>query len=283
MPKVFDIFPFFDELDVLEVRLNELDSVVDTFVICESGETYGGEKKPYYLQENFSRFAAFRHKIVHIKLPTLEPACADRVTGRLREAFQRNAIWSPFVSACQPAWSDYLIFSDCDEIPSAESVKRYLMANDNVKFSPQPARFKQTSFYYNVNTVVDYGHDFASRSRIGWLSHVPKQKLYDFRMLGNKDPEFQVVENGGWHFGYFGSIDKIKRKVAALSPFLNEYKLFGDVTLIKDIREGRDLHHRRCELPERFTFRLSDDPTLPAFLRNNLGKFRHFTREGQVG
>jgi beta-1,4-mannosyl-glycoprotein beta-1,4-N-acetylglucosaminyltransferase len=39
---VFDCFPFFNELDVLEIRLNEMNSVADYFVILESRETYGG-------------------------------------------------------------------------------------------------------------------------------------------------------------------------------------------------------------------------------------------------
>jgi len=30
--KVFDVFPFFNELDILEIRLNVLDPYVDVFV-----------------------------------------------------------------------------------------------------------------------------------------------------------------------------------------------------------------------------------------------------------
>jgi hypothetical protein len=290
--RLFDLFPFFDELDVLEIRLNELAHMVDKFFICEAGETYGGTRREFVFEaaRKQERFAKFDAQIEYLKLPSLRPGLqgvpsADiRAAGRLREAFQRNEMWAPFVRACNPGWDDIVSFGDCDEIPSADAILRYLKANDNVRFSPKPARFKQKSFYYNVNRMVDYGHEFASRARIGRVLDVHKAgSLYQFRMLGNKDESFQAIENGGWHFGYFGSLEKIKTKVAALSPFLNEYKLFSDATLREDIRAGRDLHHRRCELPEQFTVTPSDDSTLPAYFLANRERFKHFTAEGQLG
>ncbi|MBO9668238.1 MAG: N-acetylglucosaminyltransferase, partial [Bdellovibrio sp.] len=39
MAKVYDCFSFFNELDLLEIRLNELDSVVDHFVLMEATKT----------------------------------------------------------------------------------------------------------------------------------------------------------------------------------------------------------------------------------------------------
>jgi len=45
MPKVYDCFTFFNELDLLEIRLNILDPYVDYFVIHESTETFSGKSK----------------------------------------------------------------------------------------------------------------------------------------------------------------------------------------------------------------------------------------------
>ena len=36
---IYDIFPFFNELDLLEIRLNILDKHVDYFVIGECNKT----------------------------------------------------------------------------------------------------------------------------------------------------------------------------------------------------------------------------------------------------
>lgn len=266
---VFDCFPFFNELDVLEIRLNELSGVVDKFIILEAGETYGGQRKRFNLFEHWGRFREFHSKIHYIKLPALHPICEDRRTGRRREAFQRDAIWIPLMMR-GVHMDDIVLFSDCDEIPSREAVQYYL---DTDRTGIR--RFKQHSFYYNVQTLVDYGHDFASRARIGRVRDLKEcGSMYEFRMF-QKDT-CPSIENGGWHFSYFGGPEKIKTKVAALSPFLSEYKLFGDEQLESDIRNRRDLHHRRCEMPEVFA---DVSMQLPAYLECNREKFSHFFKK----
>ena len=56
---IYDCFTFFNELDLLEIRLNVLRDVVDRFVLVEAGETHTGKRKPLYFRENAARFAAF--------------------------------------------------------------------------------------------------------------------------------------------------------------------------------------------------------------------------------
>lgn len=267
---VFDCIPFFNELDILEVRLNELAGVVDQFIILEAGETYGGTKKPYNLIRNWERFSAFHNQMTLICVPHLYPDCTNRVTGRMREANQRNAMMTALEPGARA--DDIIMLSDCDEIPSEEAVFRGI---DMVR-RYGIHRFKQHSYYYNVQTRVDYGHDFASRARIGTFAQVMEcGSLYDFRM--HQKGTCPGIENGGWHFSYFGGPAKIKDKVSALSPFLSEYKLFGDAQLEQDIRDRRDLHHRRCEMPE--VFEDVSEPVLPAYLSTYRSKFPHFFRK----
>lgn len=292
MPKVFDVFPFFNELDVLEIRLNELAPVVDKFLIVECRETFGGDKKPLYFADNRSRFQAFADKIEHRIIDSVEPrytrgtlkmnvpgvkAQDIRNIGRAREASQRNMI-APMLASLNPDRLDAIIFSDCDEIPSASGVRFYLsQLEDGI------ARFKQHTFYYNVNCLIDYGRDICSRARIGRYENLLNldSDLYKFRMAGNKVANFPAIENGGWHFSYFGGdIAKLHEKVNALNPFLTEYKLFGDHRLVQDILNRKDLHHRPVgfsELPE--TFSDGREVVLPAYYLANQEKFKHFTAE----
>ena len=46
---IIDTFMFYNELDMLEFRLKELNSVVDKFVIVEATQTFVGNKKKLYL------------------------------------------------------------------------------------------------------------------------------------------------------------------------------------------------------------------------------------------
>ena len=63
--KVFDSIIFFNELDLLEMRLNILNDVVDYFVVTESPFTVSGNEKPLYYAENKDRFGKFNDKIIH--------------------------------------------------------------------------------------------------------------------------------------------------------------------------------------------------------------------------
>ena len=45
---IFDTFTFYNELDLLELRLNILGDVVDYFVINEATITFTGKTKPLY-------------------------------------------------------------------------------------------------------------------------------------------------------------------------------------------------------------------------------------------
>lgn len=287
---IIDAFPFFNELDVLEIRLAELYPVVDHFVLVECRETYGGKSKPLYFDENRARFAPWADKIVHGVLDKLEPhlRCTlhdnvpgvtindIRTQGRLREANARNAML-PILLSLNPGPEDYLSFGDCDEIPRASALQAALPAITRHGIH----RLKQRTYYYNINTQIDYGRDVCSRARVGRFKDVTAT-LYDFRMAGNKQPNFPAIEEGGWHFSYFGGdLTKLHEKVDALNPFLQEYKLFGDRDLVQDILTRRDLHRRPTgfsELPEVFERRPTDDPLLPAHFLTHLDRFAHFTQ-----
>ena len=64
----YDLFYIFDELDLMEIRMEILDKYVDYFVIVEATITFMGESKPLYFQENESRFSKWKQSeknIVH--------------------------------------------------------------------------------------------------------------------------------------------------------------------------------------------------------------------------
>ena len=63
---IFDCFSFFNELDILEIRLNVLAPVVDKFVLVEAVRRHSGEPKELYFEKNKQRFAPFLDKIIHV-------------------------------------------------------------------------------------------------------------------------------------------------------------------------------------------------------------------------
>ena len=62
--KVIDCFTFYNELELLNLRLHELWDDVDYFVISESNHTHRGKKKKLYYLENQDKFIKFSEKII---------------------------------------------------------------------------------------------------------------------------------------------------------------------------------------------------------------------------
>ena len=64
-PKLFDVFLFLNELDLLDLRLKTLYSIVDYFIITEINETFSGKPKSLIFEKN--------RKNVFLGNPKLEP------------------------------------------------------------------------------------------------------------------------------------------------------------------------------------------------------------------
>ena len=61
--KIYDIFTYNGEVDILEIHLNILKDVVDQFIIVEAPTTFSGLNKPLYFQIQKECFAPFLNKI----------------------------------------------------------------------------------------------------------------------------------------------------------------------------------------------------------------------------
>ncbi|MDT8871702.1 hypothetical protein RAA17_12885 [Komagataeibacter rhaeticus] len=63
----------FDELDILDIRLRELNDIVDYFVICESSLTFNGDPKPKLFLENAGRYKRYQDRIIHFSVDFFPP------------------------------------------------------------------------------------------------------------------------------------------------------------------------------------------------------------------
>ena len=129
---VIDIVPFGLELDTLELRLVELDAVVDRFVVVECERSFGGIRKPLYLKRNWDRFARFHQKIEHV---ILDPSIVDRVYPEQRrqssdwkgELAVRSAMWDRVRRLSFPE-DPVLVSADADEIDLRPLIDRIVGA-----------------------------------------------------------------------------------------------------------------------------------------------------------
>lgn len=61
---LYDTFLFFNEFSLLAIRLHELNTIVDRFVLVEATRTHSNKPKPLFYAENKERYAAFHDKII---------------------------------------------------------------------------------------------------------------------------------------------------------------------------------------------------------------------------
>jgi hypothetical protein len=193
--KVYDCFPFFNELDVLEIRLKELWDVVDVFVLAESNLSHSGKPKEYIFENNKDRFTQYLSKIRHIKIDDM-PETND---SWVREKFQRICIDRGLYDM---APEDIVIVSDCDEITRAEIVE--LIKHDENNYNKYILNIPQFQYKLNYMKVFDVSKNaniMVTRGRA--YTNAQQEREYTF-FWNAKPPETVFVDHGGWHFTYLG-------------------------------------------------------------------------------
>ena len=65
--KIIDTFPFNGETEMLKMRFDYLNDVVDYFVICESDATQTGEKKELSYVNNSHLFEEYKSRLKNYK------------------------------------------------------------------------------------------------------------------------------------------------------------------------------------------------------------------------
>lgn len=116
-PRIFDCFPFFMELDLLELRLRHLSPLVHCFVLAESAFDFAGNPKPLYFEQNKDRFRDFNDRIVHIIVKDRPPNASKRwaIQRHQRDQLARG------LGEARP--DDLVMISDVDEIPKLGSIE----------------------------------------------------------------------------------------------------------------------------------------------------------------
>ena len=222
---IYDCFSFFNELDLLEIRLNVLKDVVDKFVLVEAGETHSGKPKPLHFKENEARFARFRDRISYVCIEKFPEVCT---TDWARENYQRNAIVDGLKGAKD---DDVVLVSDLDEIPRPEKIAEFA-GRPGVKV------FDQTyyAFYLNYRNVRQqwwYGTRMVSYRDFCHAFDDVEVHEDEFLPLevnaGTTASKFRcrrlprsrggqiVVKNGGWHFTCLGGAEALARKITSFA------------------------------------------------------------------
>ncbi|KAL5707027.1 beta-1,4-mannosyl-glycoprotein 4-beta-N-acetylglucosaminyltransferase [Ranunculus cassubicifolius] len=114
---VFDAVLLSNELDILQVRWNELYSYSTQFVLLESDSTFTGLLKPLVFAGNQDDFKFIKSRLTY---GTIGGSFKKGENPFVEEAYQRVAL-DQLLMLAGITDDDLLIMSDVDEIPSAHT------------------------------------------------------------------------------------------------------------------------------------------------------------------
>lgn len=277
---IYDCIPFFNEIDILKLRLHTLAPLVDRFVIEESTMTFSGEPKELLFQQNAYQFKEFLPRITHIVVDDT-PAIAQT---HERDYFQKNRLIEGLKNATD---EDVILFGDCDEIPDPRTLEQIIQSFDKTKVY----HLAQRNFYAFLNmeessgTLMSITGEFPEipvKER-KWLGtkvtskrNIPPEGIVRLRDLVPVTDECSVrVENGGWHFGYMGGEHElnaarrigIKVKAAA-------HQEYNDAEVLKETMDhlilGRDIFGRNASFTQ-----VEIDESYPPYLLEHMETYRH--------
>ena len=196
--RIFDVFPFNGEFDLLDLKLEAMADKVDAFVLVEAPRTFTDNPKPLYFQDAKDRYAAYGDKIVHV---IAEDAPGFVQSTWAREYHQRNQGVRGLSGLCAP--EDLVLISDVDEIVDTAVLER-------MRRSYATIGMRTFMFFFNYERVADRGVEH--KTGVAEARLVQSVGLAGLR-VGMWAYSKETLNNGGWHFSMAMSSEDIKLKL----------------------------------------------------------------------
>ena len=245
--KIYDCFMFFDEEQVLDLRLNIMDKYVDKFVITEASYMHSG--KPKKLVFDINKFSKFKDKIIY-NVVDKQPSNIVSVNenddydtkgeklinnSSKREHYQRDMAQKSLNEA-EP--DDLILINDVDEIPNLKDINLR-------KIKKKIIIFKQKVFFYKFNLLYEglswYGSRACRKKNFispQWLRDTKHKKYPPWRLdiflSKTKYSSIYYVKNGGWHFTNIKSPEEIEKK---FSNFLHHQDFQDSGLTLNDVKK----------------------------------------------
>jgi beta-1,4-mannosyl-glycoprotein beta-1,4-N-acetylglucosaminyltransferase len=267
MRKVYDCFTFFNELDLLELRLSECYDSADYFVIAEANKTFSGNAKRFILEDNWDRYKTFHDKIIYIKVDDMP----EGPNAWAREYHQRNALIRGLGSAAD---NDVVALTDCDEVLRPRTLN--ILQNDtehSIWICRHPMFYFKLNYLmtqprsYHVNPMAVLKKNLTSfqnlrNHMVGWAYHQPD----DYNTN-----EVCTIQHSGWHFTYLGDTDHAATKLLNFAHTESQHWASKiDVNEIMTRKGGIDPN-----APERFEY-IELDNYFPKTVMNNLERWKDY-------
>jgi hypothetical protein len=269
MTKIYDCFTFYNELDLLELRLEELYDHVDHFVLVEANTTFTSIPKPFYFEENKDRYAKYLDKIIHVKVEDM-PGDPD---AWVNDRFQRNSINRGLESADD---NDVIVVSDLDELVRPETVQQLRTDVEN-----QIWGLRMPLFYFKFNHMLASTESrymvwgMACRKKLLVPADTFRFQRFQLAALpyNYNHGGIRMMEHAGWQFSYLGNNDFAKNKIKSFAhQETNTDSVLEKIDVEASVQNGYGLGPSAAE--KFVNIQVGD--YMPKTLLKNLDKYSHY-------
>ncbi len=199
--RIYDYFTFFNEFELLDIRLAELADCVDGFVIVESIWTNRGDPKPLLFAENRDRYATYADRIRHVVLTEKRSAIPAQQFVHQKDhgltALEHCDDWD-LVTVC-----------DVDEIPRPSALRAY---RDRFQGVWDVARLSMDLYQYfmNLRTYRRWtGAAVLPCAMARLISPMSAQVI-----AGQPESGLGLtIPDAGWHFTWMGGAERVLTKL----------------------------------------------------------------------
>ena len=293
--KIIDCFLFYNELDMLEFRLTELNEHVDYFIILDSDFDFAGNKKDSMFELNKNRFDSWKEKIIRIDCPELTVELFNQINTEKYTQYKNlstdiinkdNIIFYMMIKLIETLpqleldFEDIIMFSDIDEIPdftTLDLIGDYLLFNSIIL---RQKRFFWTTKY--IDKDLSFGTSCHQYTKI---SRNPLVLDHFYKLKSNKKFSNNTFLDSGWHFSHFEDLGNLHKKLELINNreySLKDLKLkMNNLTPIKhpDLRDEYSLMNYEGNLPKNVHL-LPEQPVRRNWKRDILIKTENITNDG---
>ena len=198
--RIFNVMPFFDELLMIRLRMEEMASWVDRFVIIESNVTFTGRPKPLNFQNAKEAFSPWSEKITHVVLDRIPPFIRS---AWARDFYQRDIAVAALAGQCR--LDDLVLLTDADEIIDRRAVDGF--DGDLAGLSLRVSRF-----FLNHRRADPVSTAYISRGRL-----LERHGISYMRGALSQYDLQRVIPDAGWHFTSIGGAEQVFTKVQSFA------------------------------------------------------------------
>lgn len=289
-PRLAECFMYYNEADVLAIKLSEHAPHVDRFIVVEGTRSFSGEPRALAFPAVLERLGTVAEKVTFI--PADLPVCDHPYAAEilLRDQLARG------LSGLTP--EDFVLVTDPDEVIRGEVLARLRL--DLVDPALEIAAFRVRTFWHGLNYLCVEApeqravdgipqpiYPVGARMRV-MAANTPTDLRQKRPLLGLLDdpraplgtPAVRIYHDAGWHFSFLGTKAALIEKMRNYGhPELYDPDALDALDLADTVaRGGNFLDGSGGVAFKGWRFRrVPIDGSFPALLRREPDRFAAFT------